>query len=476
VKAREPAARGAAALLLAGPTALAFFTGGFTDEPRLWAGIAAWILAGLGALLAPLPRARAGWAAVAALAALWGWTALSIGWAPLSDPAIADAQRLALYTGALLAACLLLGSVARAVEPALAAGCLVVIGYGLSGRLLPGVIEQTASRTAFGRLEQPLTYWNATGALAAIGLVLAARLAGDVSRPAWMRASAAAGAVPLSVGLALSFSRGAILTAIGGLALLCWLAPERAQLRAVAVAVAAAVPAVALALALDGVRALEGATGARERQGLAMLALLVVAMAAAALVAARPRPAGRLRRPRGAGVAAIAAALLAGLALLATADPRTGSPPTGATASRVVSTDSNRYAYWRVALDEFADHPLRGAGSGAFRVAWRQERTVPEAAVDAHSLYVETLAELGLVGLALLVALLVAVAMCGRRAYRAAPAAAAGPIAALAVWALHAGLDWDWEMPALTLVALALAGLVCALSLSAPGRPVGSAP
>ena len=205
-----------------------------------------------------------------------------------------------------------------------------------------------------------------------------------------------------------------------------------------------------------------------------MLALLAVTMAAAALIARRPLPAGRLRRPRRLGVAAIAAALLAGLALLATADPRTGTPPTGATAARVVSTDSNRYAYWRVALDQFADHPVRGAGSGAFRVAWRRERTVPEAAVDAHSLYVETLGELGLVGLALLGALIAAVAACARRAYRGAPAAAAGPIAALAVWAVHAGLDWDWEMPALTLVALALAGLLCALS--APGRPAGSAP
>jgi hypothetical protein len=474
VKARDTAVRGVAALLLAGPTVLAFFTGGFTDEPRLWAGVAAWVLAALGLLLAPLPRTRAGWAAVAALAALWGWTALSMGWAPLSDAALADTQRLGLYTGALLAAFLLLGAVPRAVEPALAAGSLVVIGYGLAGRLLPGLIEQTASRTAFGRLEQPLTYWNATGALAAIGLVLAARLAGDVTRPVWMRASAAAGAVPLSVGLALSFSRGAILTAIGGLALLCWLAPDRAQLRAVAVEVATAVPAIALALALDGVRTLEGGTGARERQGLVMLALLALAMAAAALVAARPLPTGRLRRPRRAGVAAIAAALLAGLALLATADPRTGSPPTGATASRVVSTDSNRYAYWRVAIDEFAGHPLRGDGSGAFRVAWRRDRTVPEAAVDAHSLYVETLAELGLVGLALLAALLAAVVVCARRAYRIAPAVAAGPIAALAVWALHAGLDWDWEMPALTLVALALAGLLCALS--AAERPAGSVP
>ena len=71
----------------------------------------------------------------------------------------------------------------RAVEPALAAGTLIVIGYGLSERLLPGLLHFARSVSAQGRLEQPLTYWNAMGELAAIGFVLAARLAGDRSRP-----------------------------------------------------------------------------------------------------------------------------------------------------------------------------------------------------------------------------------------------------------------------------------------------------
>ncbi|MFM7131094.1 MAG: hypothetical protein ACKO0V_17240, partial [bacterium] len=65
------------------------------------------------------------------------------------------------------------------VEPALCAGILVVIAYALAGRFFPGFVVEAASRTAAGRLEQPLTYWNAMGALAAVGLVIALRVAGQ---------------------------------------------------------------------------------------------------------------------------------------------------------------------------------------------------------------------------------------------------------------------------------------------------------
>src|SRR5947207_2530024 len=92
----------------------------------------------------------------------------------------------------------------------LAAGPVGVIGYGLSGRLAPGVVTLHRSASAGGRLEQPLTYWNATGSLAAIGFVLCARLAGEPSRPRAVRCAAAAGAVPLATGVYLSFSRGAL--------------------------------------------------------------------------------------------------------------------------------------------------------------------------------------------------------------------------------------------------------------------------
>ena len=72
----------------------------------------------------------------------------------------------------------------------------------------------------------------------------------------------------------------------------------------------------------------------------------------------------------------------------------TAEPARGATTARLGSIESNRYAYWRVAGHMFASHPLRGEGSGSFGVEWLQRRKIPEAAQDAHSLYIETAGEL----------------------------------------------------------------------------------
>jgi O-antigen ligase len=210
----------------------------------------------------------------------------------------------------------------------------------------------------------------------------------------------------------------------------------------------------------------------------AMLALLAALMAAAALLALRPPPVGELRRPPVWTVVGAALLVLASGALAASGGrPAQGTPAAGATPARLASADSNRYGYWRVAVRSWSAHPLAGVGASGFRVEWRRERTVADPARDAHSLPLETLAELGLIGFALLGAWAAGVAHGARAAWRAAPAAAAGPAAALALWAVHACLDWDWEMPALTLVALALAAalLAQAEALSAPAEPVGSA-
>jgi hypothetical protein len=63
------------------------------------------------------------------------------------------------------------------------------------------------------------------------------------------------------------------------------------------------------------------------------------------------------------------------------------------------------------------------------------------------------------------------VAVAARRAHRASPRLTAGAIGAVVAYAAHAPLDWDWQMPAVTLVALALAGmLLAAASPKAPRR------
>jgi hypothetical protein len=465
--------------LLAGPTALAFAKGGTDDTPRMIAGIAAWALVALLAVTgAPLPRSRAAWAAIAGIAGLAVWSAVSLSWAPLVEPGRDDVGRLVAYTGALAASAMAWRHRAelRLVEPGLAAGALVVALYGLSGRLLPGVVDLDASARSAGRLEQPLTYWNATGALAAFGLVLAARVAGSSGRPAALRAAAAAAGAPLGMAVYLSFSRGAIAALAAGLVVLLALSPTRAQLKAAAYATGAGLVAALVASLLPAVESLEGGSATRQGAiGLAALAVLAAAAGALQWRAARNDPdSPPYVLPRRAVAAAVAVAVLVGAPLAAVALDRGAATEPGATASRLNDLGSNRYDYWGVALGSFADHPLRGSGIAGFRVDWLRERDVHETVVDAHSLYLETPAELGVVGLLLLALLAGGIGAAGVAAARVERDVVAGAAAGITVFAVHAAMDWDWEMPAVALPALVLAGvLLCRGGLRTAGGSTG---
>ena len=468
------------AVLLAGPAVLAFFQGGYFPEPRLWAGLAACALLVAAAVVSrrPLPRALPGRLALGGLALLVLWTALSITWAPVSTYAVADADRLLLYLAGFAAAFAALDTRAavRALEPGIALGAFAAVAYGLSERVLPGIFHIPHDASAFGRLSRPLTYWNAMGTLAALGIVLAARVAGDRTRPLWMRAGAAGISVPLALGLYVTFSRGALAGVAVGLALIAVLARDRSQMRALALLVPAGVVAAAVGGVLDGVRALDGSLGTREREGAVMLAVLVVLSAGAVLgqvwLSRRERPGEAPFKPLGAtGRRVVAAVLVVGVLGVFALAAGLSEPPRGpqrATAARLVSTQSARADYWAVALRAFGHHPLRGTGSGGFAVEWLRERTIASSVRDAHSLYVETAAELGLVGLLALALFLGGWAWGAVQAYARDPALAAGLIAGSAVWVLHAGLDWLWEMPAVTLPVLLLAAGL--LRLAEPGQ------
>jgi hypothetical protein len=472
--ARELAAIGLAGVLLAGPTVLAFFNAGYFDEARAWAGLAAWVLAVLGLLVkrGGLALSRAGWVAVAGLALLAGWTLLSMTWAPIRGNAYHAGQIAILYLGGLLASLVLFrGRVAaRLVEPALVLGALVVIGDGLSERFLPGIVHLASSLTAEGRLDQPLSYWNAMGELAAIGLVLATRITGDGTRPVGLRAAAAAASAPLGMGLYLSFSRGALFAGAAGMLALIVLAPRREQLRGLVVSIGAAVLAAVASAPFRGMTSMHGSLSTRETQGVISLVLLVVIMVIAALVQLRlvaRGGEGELRLPRRAPLVVLVL-VCAGLALAITVGAKEASQlPSGTSAARFTTFQSDRYAYWRVAFQAFSAQPLRGVGAGGWSVWWLQKRHTSSYAVDAHSLELQVLAELGIVGVALLLLFFGGVAMAARRAHARLPVLAAGPIAGLVVYLAHSPLDWDWQLPALTLVGVGLAGAVLALAGSA---------
>jgi O-Antigen ligase len=466
----------AAACLLGAPTVLAFFSGGYFAEPRLVAAIVMWglVLSMIVAGILPLPRDRPGWLVLGGLIALTAWSALSIEWAPLAGPAVENVQRLLLYAGTLMVTfgALRWPPAIRAVEPALAAGATIVVGYGLSGRLLPGVLDFERSLSADGRLEQPITYWNAEGALAAMGIVLCARLAGDRARPAALRGLAAAAAVPLAAGVYLSFARGAIAAAVVGLVILVALVPTMPQLRACAVVLAAGVAAAAVSGLVPAVASLED-SATRSRDAALVLVALTALAAAAAFVLTRlaGRRAGpddawpRSLRHAPALAAATVAAVAVGLVIGGLGEkPSEAELSAGAEARRFASVSSNRYEYWRVGLEAFERAPLAGVGSGGFRVEWLRERPIPETVKDAHSLEVEIAAELGIVGLLAFGIMLAGVVLAALRAMRRDAAAAAGPCAALLVWFLHASIDWDWQLPAVTLPAVVLAGGLVVLS------------
>jgi O-Antigen ligase len=337
--------------------------------------------------------------------------------------------------------------------------------------LLPGLLTFARSLSAQGRLEQPLTYWNAMGELAALGFVLSLRIAGDAVRPARLRIAAAAAGAPLGLGLYVTFSRGALFAFAAGVVTLIVVAGRREQLRAIVVGVAAGALAALAAAPFASVTSLAGVQSTREREGAITLGLLVVIAAAAGFVqwrlVRRERPA-ELGLPRRSPLIALVV-ICAGLALAIVVGARESSAqsqPLSGGATRLVTLQSNRYAYWRVALHAFADEPLRGVGAGGWAVYWLRLRPINEGAQDAHSLPIQTAAELGLVGLALLAAFLAGIGLAARDAYRAAPAQAAGPIAGFVVYVAHAPLDWDWQMPAVTLVALVLAGALLALGES----------
>src|SRR4051794_10771795 len=463
---RRPLLLCACLVLAAGPTALAFASGGYFESARLVALAVAAVTLAVTAVAAPraLPGSTAGRAALAAFALYAAWVALASTWAPVAFDARADVQRALLYVATFAAAAAAWRARERLtwLEPGLAAGALIVIGEGLSGRLLPSVITLDRTASAGGRLEQPLTYWNATGSLAAIGFVLCARLAGTPERPRALRCGAAAAAVPLAMGVYLSFSRGALAAVAVGLLVVLLVAPTRPQLRAVAVVVIAGVLACAVAGGADGVRALHGDTSERAVQGAGVLgAALALAAFSALLIAAAARRGNEDVRPlslapwvRPAAVAALVAALVVPVLISGRDHPAAF----GATTQRFTSASSNRYDYWRVALDVGAAHPLGGVGPAGFAVQWLQRRTIDEPVRDAHSFELEAFAELGLVGLALALALIAGSAWAGIVAVRRDASLTGGLLAAAAVWAVGSAIDCSWEMPALTLVAVVAAG------------------
>ena len=141
--------------------------------------------------------------------------------------------------------------------------------------------------------------------------------------------------------------------------------------------------------------------------------------------------------------------------------------------SRLTAGGGNRYDFWRVALNEFSDHPLEGVGAGNYPADYFLQRRQDQDISQPHSLPLQTLAELGLVGGVLLLAF-VAAAVAGlwRRARRrtgvadTALAVAAG--GAFLAWLGASLVDWIHLFPGLAAIAL---GAVAVLTVDDEAVP-----
>jgi O-antigen ligase len=142
---------------------------------------------------------------------------------------------------------------------------------------------------------------------------------------------------------------------------------------------------------------------------------------------------------------------------------------------RLFNLSSNgRLDLWSSAINDFRKHPILGSGAGTYEQWWLRHRQLGMKVRDAHNLYVEQLAELGSVGLFLLVVAFATPLVAAWRS-RAQPLI---PVAcgAFVAFAAHAAVDWDWEMPAVTLCGLAFAAVLLLARKPESYRVVSPAP
>ncbi|MDQ3631643.1 MAG: O-antigen ligase family protein [Actinomycetota bacterium] len=434
----------------------------------------------------------------AALAFLAVWTLVSAVWSQSPARALVEYDLVLLY----LLAYLVLGALGRSptrlrwLIRGVAVGAFVVCAAGLATRLAPDVWSIGPS-VAADRLSFPLTYWNALGLLAAVGMILCFALTSD-AREAGAGRVLAAGALPvLSVTLLLTFSRGSIAAGAVGLAAVVLVGRPRALLSGLLVVVPTVGVAVVSAYGADLLATADPTTAAAAVQG-RHVALVVALCVAAALLArmllllldrrmARITPPAawrstRVRWATGIGALAVVAVVVVALGAPQAAERRYArfvqgdaiQNTDGDSRKRLTDSGNNgRLAHWRVAVSDFRANPVRGRGAGTFALSWEQNRATAFQVENAHSLYLEVLGELGAVGLVLLLVTLLLILggflRCARGPDRVVGAALFG---AASAWALHAGIDWDWEMPAVTLWIFAAGGL----ALSAAPAPAGEKP
>ena len=500
--------------------------GGYDLVVRSQAAIVVWWVVLLAAAWGLLPAGRitrAGWAGLALLAVFVAWSALATTWSESADRSLEEVSRLAGYFGVLVLGLISFDDRRSAVRHAIGAVATAVVliaGLAVLSRLRPGLFPAAQTTAAFlpgahPRLGWPLNYWNALAALIAIGLPLLLSLA-TTARTLAAQAAAAAALPLLALCAYLTFSRGGAGASVVALLVFVALTPDRlAKLPTLLAGAAGGATLIAGAVHRHAIeQGLTTPVAAHEGRSLLVAVILVCAGVAVTQVgvglALRHATAPRWLRisPRASRVAlavVVVAVVAVGLAAhgpahVSHAWHQFKQPQTAALRQNAISrygalSGNGRYTYWKTAVDSLGSHALAGYGPGTFQFVWLRHAPFFSYITNAHSLYIETLTEVGVVGLVVLVAFLAlllgaAIRLSRRRGTEWAPAqwatardgavpTGAGDLrvqgaaitAALAAFALSAALDWIWQVPVLPVAVLLLAA-----ALLAPDRGAGTDP
>ncbi len=509
-----------ASALLAVVISWAATGGGYEAQPALDAGyepdpwyFGALALVGLTCATAfGVGRVRMTRASKLACAALGGyvvWSFASVLWAHDQGAAFLGSDRALVYFAAFLAFAILpwRDAPARLALAGFAGGIGVLaivtaVQVARSGQ--PGTLYLGA------RLSYPLGYYNADAALFMGGAACATALAARRSGPATLRvAGLAIAALCLQLAV-LSQSRGWLFSAPIVLALMLLLIPGRLRPLAFALGPIAATAAIAPALLgvygkatphgetlvqprLDAVLHAQGSHAAKAM----LLADVLLALAAVVGVTLDRRlrlaPTAQRRLDRGARAVALAAAVV-GMAVVLVAIhgdvvgrvesawksfAHTPSGTSGGS-SHFTTLASNRPDIWRVALHEFARHPLGGIGQDNFATSYARLRHTYEQPRWTHSLELRLLTHTGLVGALLFAVFLAAALLAALRGRHGRERVTGGILLVpLVVWLVQGSIDWFWEYPALSVPALAFTAAAGALgrvefaSARLPGPPPG---
>ena len=443
-----------------------------------WASLALLFVVGFAVVLrGDIRVSRPGLVVMAGLLALLAWTLLSSTWASSATQPVLSGERLLVYVAGIGAVLVVVRAQSyRHLLAGTLAAVVLISGYALLTRLFPERLG-TTDLTAGYRLEAPLGYWNALGIFAVMGTLLALGFAARGRHPL-VRGVAGATTVVLLPTMYFTFSRGAWLSLAAALVVLIVMERRRLQMITTILVIA---PWSALAIwSASHTRALTTTTttiasesSAGHRYFLTLMLLFVTAGVAAyalAVIATRVHPTRTESRAYAATLGFVA--LLGVAAVLA----RFGSPiqmvdhvyrgfvgqsatSTGDLNHRLFNlAGGERIPQWKIAWRDYTSHPLLGSGAGTYARYWNELRPAPSQVINVHNLYLETLAELGPVGLIALVCALAAPLVAAVRARRHTLVAAAA--AAYAAFLIHAAVDWDWQMPAVTLVALFCAGAI----------------